>query len=125
VSECRLQIAFQHVDDELTEDGEEFPGVEGAARGEVEARGCGVRGYDPGAVAGEGVPGGFEKGVLLIRWGKGWKGGVSIILPAYSIGIEFKFLAPGTEDVVADFTAFIYHGGRDMICRGRHGNYLP
>ncbi len=69
MSECRLQVAFQHVDDELAEDGEEFPGVERAAGGEVEARGGGVRGYDPGAVAGEGIPGVFEKGVALIRWG--------------------------------------------------------
>jgi len=74
VSECRLQIAFQHVDDELAEDGEEFSDVEGAGRGEVEAQGGGVRGYDPGAVAGEGVPGNFEKGGFSIRWGKGGAG---------------------------------------------------
>jgi hypothetical protein len=65
VSQCRLQIVLQHVDDDLAEDGEELPGVERAGRGEVEARGGGVRGYDPGAVAGEGVPRGFEKEVFF------------------------------------------------------------
>jgi hypothetical protein len=58
-------------------------------------------------------------------WGEGWRGARSIIVPAYSIGIEFKFVAQGTKDVVADFTTFIGHRGRDMIRRGRYGNYLP
>ena len=49
----RIQGAVERGADELAEDGEEFPRVEGAAGREVEVFGGGDGGDYPGAIVGE------------------------------------------------------------------------
>lgn len=56
VHKLRRKTSFQHIDDVLAQNREEFKAVEVAASCDVKALGCGVRRDDEVGACGEGIP---------------------------------------------------------------------